>query len=51
MIEVSGFSRARAADYRLELPLTRLETGPHLLTIEAQLGDTVMRRQARINVK
>ena len=47
MIE-AGFSRARRQT--TGLPPTCLETGPHLLTIR-RTGDTVMRRQARINVK
>jgi hypothetical protein len=41
----------RAADYRLTLPIERLLTGPHLLTIEATLGKDVVRRDARFSVR
>jgi hypothetical protein len=51
VIEGSGLARSRSADYRLDLPLARLEPGPHLLTIEAQLGDTIVHRQARFSLK
>jgi hypothetical protein len=33
---------ARAADVRIDLPLSRLQAGPHLLTIEARASDRVV---------
>jgi VWFA-related protein len=45
------FSSARAADYRLDLPIPRLAPGPHLLTIEATIdGKTSARRDVRFAV-
>jgi VWFA-related protein len=40
----------RAADYRLTLPIERLLSGAHLLTIEATIGKDVLRRDARFSV-
>jgi len=40
----------RVADYRLALPIEQLLPGPHLLTIEATLGQVVLRRDARFVV-
>lgn len=45
------FSSDRAADYRVDLPLDRLEPGPHLLTIEAKLGDRTERRDVRVTIR
>ena len=45
------FSSARAADYRLELPLSRLAAGEHLLTIDVAAGKRVFRRDVRFSVK
>lgn len=45
------FSAGRAADYRLDLPLARLQTGPYLLTIEAALpGGARAKRDLRFVV-
>lgn len=41
----------RSADVDFNLPLSVLEPGPHLLTIEATLGTTTIRRDVRFDVK
>jgi VWFA-related protein len=45
------FSAARAADYRLDLPLTPLAPGPHLLTIQATAGKHTASRDVRFTVQ
>jgi VWFA-related protein len=45
------FGTARAADYRLELPLARLGGGEHLLTIEATDARATVRRDVRFTVE
>jgi hypothetical protein len=40
-------SAARAADYRVDLPIDRLPPGPYLLSIEAAAGRTSLRRDVR----
>ncbi len=40
----------RVADFRLVLPIERLLPGPHLLTIEAMIGQAALRRDARFGV-
>ena len=45
------FSRDRSVDYLLELPISTLEAGMHLLTIEAHLGDSIVRRQTILTVR
>jgi VWFA-related protein len=40
----------RAYDYRFELPLTRLQPGPHLLTLEVT-GPSALRRDVRFEVR
>jgi VWFA-related protein len=46
----SLFKSARAADYRLELPLARLSAGEHLLTIEAMDRKVTLSRDVRFAV-
>jgi hypothetical protein len=41
----------RTADVKYTVPLSQLLPGPHLLTIEAQLGTTIIRRDVRFTVK
>jgi len=41
----------RAADVDYQLPLSALEPGPHLLTMETTLGTTTIRRDVRFEVK
>ncbi len=61
-LEAGRFGSARAADYRLALPLSELEEGEHLLTIDAARvsGSTVtgagnierpVRREVRFGVR
>ena len=50
-LSAADFSSARAADYRLELPLSRLAAGEHLLTIDVAAGKRVLRRDVRFGVK
>ena len=45
------FQAARAADYRIDLPLTRLERGLHLLTIQATAGKRTASRDVRFTVR
>ena len=45
------FAGKRGADYRLELPLERLERGEYLLTIEATQGQNTARRGVRFTVR
>jgi len=45
------FTKARAADYLLDVLIGRLQRGPHLLTIEARLGDKIVRRDVRFEVR
>lgn len=40
----------RAADLKYEVPLASLDQGPHLLTFEATVGSTVIRRDIRFQV-
>jgi len=49
-LESSKFT-ARSADYRLDLPISKLDAGAHLLTIEAALGRTVVKRQAKFTIR
>jgi hypothetical protein len=41
----------RTADLKYPLPLTTLGLGPHLLTVEATIGATTIRRDLRFEVK
>ena len=41
----------RTADIRYAIPLQQLAPGPHLLTVEATLGTTTIRRDIRFDVK
>jgi hypothetical protein len=45
------FTSARSAEYRLVLPIARLQQGPHLLTIVATMGDSMVRRDVRFAVR
>jgi VWFA-related protein len=44
------FDAARSHDYRFELPLTRLQPGPHLLTLEVT-GPATLRRDVRFEMR
>jgi hypothetical protein len=50
-VEPSRFDVRREADYRLNLPLHQLIEGLHLLTIEAVMKDSRVRRDVRITVR
>lgn len=50
-LDSAQFSPGRSADYRLDLPIAKLEAGQHLLTIEATLSHTTLRRDARFIVR
>jgi VWFA-related protein len=45
------FAANHSADYRLELPLAKLEPGEYLLTIEAAQGPNIARRSVRFTVR
>jgi VWFA-related protein len=51
VLEPSLFEDRRQADYRVELPLDRLEPGEHLLTVEATAGESTARREVRFTVR
>jgi hypothetical protein len=50
LVTLTSVGNLRVADYRLALPIERLLPGPYLLTIEASLGNAVLRRDARFGV-
>jgi VWFA-related protein len=50
-LESARFAGGRAADHSIVLPLSTLEAGPYLLTIQAGLGKTTIRRDARFTVR
>ena len=43
-LTAEAFGAARAADYRIDLPLARLAPGPYALSIEAKLGKRIAKR-------
>jgi hypothetical protein len=45
------FAATHSADYRLELPLAKLEPGEYLLTIDAAQGQNLARRGVRFTVR
>jgi hypothetical protein len=45
------FATARAADYRVDLPVASLARGPHLLTVGASRGTASAQRQLRLTVR
>ena len=50
-LEPAAFGVRRHADYRFELPLGRLATGDHLLSLEAGTATTSARRDLRFTVR
>jgi hypothetical protein len=50
-ITAERFTGNRSADYRLELPVERLEPGEYLLTIEAAQGQNTARRGVRFTAR
>jgi VWFA-related protein len=50
-LESARFAGVRAVDHSIALPLSTLEAGPHLLTVQAGLGKTILRRDARFTVR
>jgi hypothetical protein len=50
-LEADGFSRARTAERQFRLPCERLAPGSYLLTVDAALGDEVVRRSVRFDVR
>jgi hypothetical protein len=51
VIDAAAFSRTGSADYTLDLPVSKLDAGDHLLTIDAQLGDRAISRESRFTVR
>ncbi len=49
-LDASRFSSERAADVRVDLPLTNFNPGEHLLTVEVTRGDRVVTRDVRFTV-
>lgn len=45
------FTSGRATDYRVDLPISELLPGPHLLTIEAVKDKTSVRRDVRFTIR
>ena len=50
-IDATAFSRARAADHRVDLPLTTLRSGEYLLTVDVTAGDKRAQRWLRFRVR
>jgi VWFA-related protein len=51
-LPVNRFDAAtRAADFTFDLPLTALESGPHLITFKITRGEAAVTRQVRIQVR
>jgi hypothetical protein len=48
--ESAKFS-GRSVDYTLELPISELEAGAHLLNVEATIGHATLRRNARFTLR
>ncbi len=49
-LDAALFTSARAAEHRLDIPLASLRPGPHLLTLEATMGKSQVRRDVRFTV-
>jgi hypothetical protein len=45
------FGDARGADYQYQIPIDRLEPGPHLLIIQASVGRDTARRNIRFEIR
>jgi len=45
------FDVSRAADYRIDLPVSTLARGPHLLTVRASQGKASAQRQVRMAIR
>lgn len=50
-LTAAQFRTDRAADYRLELPLTRLDSGEYLLTIDSMGANVTVRSDVRFTVR
>jgi len=50
-LEPDRFATARSTDVTFALPLVRLVPGDYLLTFEAAVGTTTVRRDVQINVR
>jgi VWFA-related protein len=50
-VAADRFGTARAADHRFDLPIARLVSGEHLLTVEAMSGKASARRDVRFRVR
>ncbi len=50
-LEAAQFGASRSVDYRFDLPIATLASGAHLLTIEAHLGQEVVKRQAIFRIR
>jgi hypothetical protein len=48
---IERFARDRTADCAFDLPMADLQPGPHLLRIEARLGEQTARRDVRFEVR
>jgi hypothetical protein len=50
-LDAAAFTADHSTDYRMTLPTSSLASGQHLLTIEAHLGDTAIRRQTTFTIR
>ena len=50
-LEATQFGVNLAADYRIGLPIERLNAGEYLLTVEATEGKFTARREVRVRVR
>jgi hypothetical protein len=51
MLSAERFAAHRAADHLVDIPVTRLAPGPYVLSIEAVLAKTTLRRDLRFSVR
>jgi hypothetical protein len=50
-IEATAFGEAKTADYRIDVPVGRLEPGAYLLSVDASAGPLRIKRETRFWMK
>jgi len=50
LLEPEQFGSARAADYRVQLPLAHLDPGNYLFEVEVKSGAPLVRRTVRFSI-
>jgi hypothetical protein len=51
VLAAERFAPGRSTDLRVDVPVSRLAPGPHLLRIEAAAGAQVVRREVRFRIR